>query len=157
MIDATESYYSYAAEYHQKIAKCAPTVERIMQCQKESHHYCYSCHAYSCAGNYHTNCKARQIVNDGQSCPFCFLALDKAIPESGTRDDHRRGKCVFKDRIKRVLLQELSNIMDRGESATKLLDGCLRDNEVWYEQMGKILSLLEVEAATLEHDKEFEY
>ena len=25
-INATESYYSYAAEYHQKIAKCAPTV-----------------------------------------------------------------------------------------------------------------------------------
>ena len=81
-------------------------------------------------------------MNDGQSCPFCFLALDKAIPESA-RDDHRRGKCVFKDRIKRVLLYQVTNILDKGESARKLLDGCLRDNEVWYEQMGKNLRLIE--------------
>jgi len=26
---STESYYSYTAEYHQTIAKCAPTVEII--------------------------------------------------------------------------------------------------------------------------------
>ena len=53
--------------------------------------------AYSCGDNYHQNCKARQIDNDGQSCPFCFLALDKDIPESGTRDEHKIGQCIFKD------------------------------------------------------------
>ena len=137
-----------------KQSTCDGTIATCLK--RESHHYCYSCHAYSCAGNYHTICKARQIVNDGQSCPFCFLALDKAIPESGTRDDHRRGYCIFKDRIKRVLLYEVSNIQDKGESATKLLDGCLRDNDVWYEQMGKILRLLEAQDAVLEDDQEFE-
>ena len=71
-------------------------------------------------------------------------------------DDHRRGHCIFKDRIKRVLLYEVSNIQDKGESATKLLDGCLRDNEVWYEQMGKILRLLEDQDAVLEDDEEFD-
>ena len=50
----------------------------------------------------------------------------------------------------------MSNIQDKGESATKLLDGCLRDNDVWYEQMGKILRLLEAQDAVLEEDKEFE-
>ena len=88
-----------------KRSTCDGTIAKCLD--KDSRHYCYSCHAYSCAGNYHTNCKAGQIVNDGQSCPFCFLALDKAIPESGTRDDHRRGHCIFKDRIKRVLLYQV--------------------------------------------------
>ena len=111
------------------IAKCL---------DKDSRHYCYSCHA-SCGENFHRNCKAGQIVTDGQSCPFCLLALDKNIPESSSKEDHKRGKCVFKDRIKRVLLHKVSNIQDKGESARKLLDGCLRDNEVWYEQMGKNL------------------
>ena len=119
---------------------------------RESRHYCYSCHAYSCAVNFHTNCKAGQIVTDGQSCPFCLLALDKNIPESSSKEDHKIGKCIFKDRIKRVLLYQMSNIQDKGESARKLLDGCLRDNEVWYEQMGENLRMIEVEAAVLGHD-----
>ena len=78
-----------------KRSTCDGTIATCLN--KESHHYCYSCHAYSCAGNYHTNCKARLIVNNDQSCPFCFLALDKNIPESGTRDEHRVGHCIFKD------------------------------------------------------------
>ena len=47
---------------------------------KESCHYCYSCHAYGCGNNFHQNCKAGRIGDD-QSCPFCFLALDKNIPK----------------------------------------------------------------------------
>ena len=46
---------------------------------RDSRHYCYSCHAYSCGNNYHQNCIARQIDNDGQSYLFCFLALDIGI------------------------------------------------------------------------------
>ena len=83
------------------------------------------------------------------------MALDKDIPESSTRDEHRVGHCIFKDRIKRVLLYQVSNIQDKGECARKLFDECLRDNEVWYEQMGRNLRMLEVEAAILEHDEEF--
>jgi len=71
------------------------------------------------------------------------LALDKNIPESSSKEDHKRGQCVLKDRIKRFLLYQVSNIKDKGESARKLLEGCLRDNEVWYEQMGKNLKLIE--------------
>ena len=86
---------------------------------------------------------------------FCLLALDKNIPESSSKVNHKRGKCVFKDRIKRVLLYQVTNILDKGESARKLLDGCLRDNEVWYEQMGRNLRMIEVEAAILEHYEDF--
>ena len=87
---------------------------------------------------------------------FCFLALDKDIPESGTRDEHRVGHCIFKDQIKRVLLYQVSNIQDKGESARELLEGCLRDNEVWYEQMGKNLKILEdlAVSAELEDDED---
>jgi len=74
------------------------------------------------------------------------LALDKDIPESGTRDEHRVRLCIVKDRI---------NIQDKRESSRKLLDGCLRDNEVWHEQMGKNLRMIEVEAAILEHNEDF--
>ena len=50
----------------------------------------------------------------------CFLALDKNIPESSSKEDHKRGQCVFNDPIKRVLLYQVSNIQDKGESARKL-------------------------------------
>ena len=71
------------------------------------------------------------VVNYHQkTCPLCFLALDKDIPESSTRDEHRVGHCIFKDRIKRVLLYQVSNIQDKGEYARKLFEGRLRDNEV---------------------------
>jgi len=82
-----------------------------------------------------------------------FLALDKDIQESSTRDEHRVGLCIFKDRIKRVLLYQVSNVQDKGESSRKLLEGCLRDNEVWYEQMGKNLRLIEDLAADLDSIK----
>ena len=82
----------------------------IATCLKgDSMHYCYSCHAYSCGNNYHQNCIARQIDNDGQSCPFCFLALDKDIPESSKRDEHRVGHSMYKDQIKHVLLYQESS------------------------------------------------
>ena len=84
------------------------------------------------------------------------MALDKDIRESGTRDEHRVGHCKFKDRIKRVLLYQVSNIQDKGESARKLLEGCLRDNEVWYEQMGKNLRMIKDLAADLAASKELE-
>ena len=84
------------------------------------------------------------------------MALDKDIPESGTREEHRVGHCIFKDQIKRVLLYQVSNIQDKGESARKLLEGCLRDNEVWYEQMGKNLRMIKDLAADLAASKELE-
>ena len=34
-------------------------------------------------------------------------------------------------------------VKDGGASAKLLLDRCLRDNEVWYEQMGKNLKMIE--------------
>ena len=49
-----------------------------------------------------------------------------------------------------VLLYQVSNIQDKGESARKLLDGCLRDNELWYEQMEKNLKLIQDLAASKE-------
>jgi hypothetical protein len=89
-----------------KLSTCDGTIATCLK--GDSKHYCYSCHAYSCGNNYHQNCIARGIVNDGQSCPFCFLALDKDISESSTMEEHRKGQCVFKDRSKRVLLYQVS-------------------------------------------------
>jgi len=60
-------------------------------------------------------------------------------------DEHRGGHCIFKDHIKRVLFYQVANIQvkDGGASAKLLLDRCLRDNEVSYEQIGKNLRLTE--------------
>jgi len=67
-------------------------------------------------------------------------------------DEHRVGHCIFKDQIKRVLFYQVANIQvkDGGASAKLLLEVCLRDNEVWYEQMGKNLKLIEDLAASKE-------
>ena len=48
----------------------------------------------------------------------------------------------------------MSNIQDKGESARKLLDGCLNNNEVWYEQMGRNLKLIKDLAASKELEEE---
>ena len=42
----------------------------------------------------------------------------------------------------------------KGESARKVWEGCLRDNEVWYEQMGKNLKLIEDLAASKDLEEE---
>ena len=69
----------------------------VAACLKgDSRHYCYSCHAYSCGNNYHQNCIKKQIDNDGQSCPYCFLILDKDMPESSTIGEHRIRHCYSK-------------------------------------------------------------
>ena len=139
----------------EQCAACKSSPCRIVAaCLKgDSRYYCYSCHAYCCGNNYHQNCIARWIDNDGQSCSYCFLALDKDIPESSTRNEHEVGHCIYKDLIKRVLLYQVSIKKDKGVSAKLLLDGCLRNNEVWYEQMGKNLRLIEDLEVILQHQK----
>ena len=83
-----------------------------------------------------------QVVNMWRNIAAClkgvyFLALDKNITGSSSKEDHKRGQCVFKDQIIRFLLHQVSSKKDKGASVKLLLDKCLRDNEVWYEQMGK--------------------
>ena len=85
------------------------------------------------------------------------MALDKDILESSTRDEHRIGHCTFKDQIKRVLLYQVSSKTDKGASAKLLLDGCQRDNEVWYEQMKKNLRLIEDLAVTAEFEDDEDF
>ena len=72
-----------------KLSTCDGAVAACLK--GDSRQYCYSCHAYSCGDNYHQNFIARLIDNDGQSCLYCFLALDKDTPESSTMDEHRIG------------------------------------------------------------------
>ena len=81
-----------------KQSTCDGTIAKCLE--KDSRHYCYSCHAHSCGDNYHQNCKAQQIDNDSQSCPFCFLALDKDIPESGTMYIQRLNQTCFLSSVK---------------------------------------------------------
>ena len=125
--DQIESNKEYVCEQLTKmkeqcaVCKLSTCNKTIATCLKgESKHYCYSCQAHSCGDNYHQNCTAKQIKTE--SCPFCFLALDKNISESSSKEDHKRGQCVFKDQIKRVHLHQVSNIQDKEESARKLLD-----------------------------------
>ena len=115
---------------------------------KESKHYCFSCHAESIKANFHRKCPAGNLSTNQQSCPYCLLALDQAIPQSGTRDDHKPNKCVFKDRIKRVLLYQVQHVQDMGITAKSTLQPCLINNDIWYKVMGEnmrhILSLEQI-------------
>ena len=51
----------------------------------------------------------------------------------------------------------MSSKKDKGVSVKLLLDGCLSNNEAWYEQMGKNLRLIEdlAVSAKFEDDENF--
>ena len=109
---------------------------------KERSRYCFGCQALSVKDNFHKSCPAKQLPTKQQSCPYCLLALDQAIPETGTLQDHKPNQCIFKDRIKRVLLYQVQHCEDKGMSAKKLLQPCLINNDIWYKVMGENMRLI---------------
>ena len=133
-----QCYVCKRLECDGSIAKCL---------QQDQKRYCFSCHALSVRvsavrDNFHRNCPAGSLPTNQQSCPFCLLALDQAIPESGTTDDHKPNKCVFKDRIKRVLLYQVHHKEDKGITARNTLRPCLTNNDIWYKVMGENMRLI---------------
>jgi len=130
-----------------KRSECDGTIAKCIG--NNPKHYCFSCHALSVKENFHMKCPAGNLQTNQQSCPYCLLALDQAIPQSGTMDDHKPNKCVFKDRIKRVLLYQVHHKQDKGTSAMNTLQPCLINNDIWYKVMSenmRFISLCNEEA-----------
>ena len=101
---------------------------------------CYACHA-PVRRNFHRRelCPACHPIIDtkSQSCPRCFLATSKLIPDRGSREDHQHDKCPYKKRIKRVLLYSVENKLDGGTSARNLLVSTLSNHTHWFSVMAK--------------------
>ena len=95
------------------------------------------------SGNFHTNTQCRLIVNntktEGESCPFCFMAVGDDIAGSGSLTEHQQGKCILKDRVKRVLLDRYIGATDKGTSAKMRMDSALQNHELWFELMAENL------------------
>ena len=95
------------------------------------------------SGNFHTNTQCRLSVNntntEGKSCPFCFMAVGDDIAGSGSLADHQQGKCILKDRVKRVLLDRYIGATDKGTLAKMRMDSALQSHELWFELMAENL------------------
>ena len=108
-----------------------------VNCMDNSRNRCFKCLAVSTGNNYHKSneCHANKIDTQQKSCPFCYLSLSSLMEEWTSTRNHMPGKCVFKDRIKRILLFEAQNQNDRGLSAMNLLKACLQNENIWFETM----------------------
>ena len=60
----------------------------------------------------------------------------------GLGSGHKPNQCIFKDRIKRVLLYQVQHCEDKGMSAKKVLQPCLINNDIWYKVMGENMRLM---------------
>lgn len=98
-----------------------------------------------CTGrNYHKSneCHANKIDTQQKSCPFYYLSLSLLSEESTNTRDHMPSKCVFKDRIKRILLLDTQNKNDKELSKMNLLKACLGNENIWFETMSQNLCKL---------------
>jgi len=106
---------------------------------------CYACHA-STLHNFHKRetCPACHPTIDtrSQSCSRCLLAISNRIVDRGTKEDHQRGACPHRKRVKRVLLYGVEKKLDRGESARTLLVSALSNHTHWFAVMAKNIELI---------------
>ena len=115
---------------------------------------CWKCHGYTTkATNFHykIHCEAHKVVR-GMVCPFCFLPFTPDVPASAKREDHTENKCLYKDRIRRVLLYSVVEQRDKGMSARKLLEPCITNINIWFETFRKALRLIKVDEQITNND-----
>lgn len=86
---------------------------------------CWKCMSNECTqGSQH--CDIRNLPVFNNACVFCFLPKSFRGPNT-QGETHRRGKCIHKERIKRVMLYHCK---DGKDAATKLQD-CFRAQSNW--------------------------
>ena len=67
------------------------------------------------------------------------MAVGDDIAGSGSLAEHQQGKCILKDRVKRVLLDRYIGATDKGTSAKMRMDSALQNHELWFELMAENL------------------
>ena len=104
-------------------------------------HHCKRCMGFTGKNsrNFHSNADCclcvKNTKTEGKSCPYCFVAIGREITGCGDMSQHQQGKCVFKDRVKRILLYDFVGRTDRGFAAKRKMDYILQKNEGWFELM----------------------
>jgi hypothetical protein len=81
--------------------------------------------------------KVSNIVTNGKACPHCFMAVGADIPDCGTREQHNAGRCQFKDRVKRILMDDHIGNNDFGLVAKRNILPVLQNHDIWYETMAR--------------------
>ena len=103
-------------------------------------HWCRKCFGFSVRDSFHyTNqCNVGQLPTNQQSCPYCYMAVGCNITGSGDFSEHNQaGSCVFKERVKRILLHEVIANQDKGLRAKQILGPVLMNQELWIALMAK--------------------
>ncbi len=90
-------------------------------------------------------CKVATITNHSKMCKHCCMLLDESIEERGKKDDHNKGhgNCVYKLRIRRILLHKTLRTTDRGQASKQLLQRVSNNQKLWYETMATNVRLIE--------------
>ena len=90
-------------------------------------------------------CKVATITNHSKMCKHCCMLLDESIEERGKKDDHNKGhgNCVYKLRIRRILLHKTLRTTDRGQASKQLLQQVSNNQKLWYETMATNVRLIE--------------
>lgn len=108
--------------------------------------WCLRCWGYTGqsrigSNSYHSNetcnMKVSNIVTNGKACPHCFMAVGADIPDCGTREQHNAGRCQFKDRVKRILMDDHIGNNDFGLVAKRNILPVLQNHDIWYETMAR--------------------
>ena len=123
------------------------------RCLGNQRHRCWRCHAFTPGKNWHTtkDCIANTISR-GKICPFCLLAFTPDMPTDTSLEKHQRGKCVYQERIRRVLLYQVASKHDKGQSARNVLEPCARSTDIWFEKMAMNLKQIRFEKMMANND-----
>ena len=116
------------------------------RCLMPNHTRCVKCHGPARQYNAHDprECKAKHIPLYGTAfCVLCFLPRAVKVDEDFTSDfpKNKCGKmpnavpCPLGDRVRRILLYDLSAVDDDGTQALNRLGSVCIDAELWYERM----------------------
>lgn len=121
-------------------------------------HWCNLCFGKTVGrGAYHTSnsqkssqkkiplCQVATIPSHGGICKHCCMILDESIAERGKKEDHNKGQgnCIYKLRIRRILLHGTLRCTDGGISSKKLLAQVANNDNLWYEVMAKNITQLQ--------------
>jgi superfamily II DNA or RNA helicase len=75
----------------------------------------------------------------GKTCPNCAMFIEEHIQERGSLSDHNKGlgNCVYKLRIRRILLHDAKGNTDKGKLSKQLLEKICNDKKLWYQTMAE--------------------
>ena len=95
-------------------------------------------------------CKVAQVSHSANICSHCCMLLDDSVAERGKKEDHNKGhgNCVYKLRIRRILLHRTLRQRDAGLASKQVLAQVEDNKELWYELMAKNIRLIEKQKTT---------